>query len=454
MFRALVVATTPEAAGGLSRSLLGSGRFGPVRTADLSQSHDKLDQVLRINAPDVVFFEAGSFLDVEAPGQRLSELQPGLPIVAFGRAASWDYLLHLIRSGFCEYLPTPIHEQEVIEFAERLERQVRIRPVSQGSEAQLVSFLPAKPGAGASTVAINTSSVLAQQFHSRTLLVDLDFSAGIVSFALDLKPAFSILHALEHLNDLDDELWAKIVVEKGNLHVVPAPDMPAAEAADLSRLMEIMHVGRRFYDIVCVDLSGGLEEFTLGVMEESKHIFVVCSLETPVLHLARRRIARLSQLGFRDRLSVIVNRWNTGSGITLEQVSEMLGRPVFATVNNDYTELQKAFNQGVMVDPSSHLGRDFTSLAARIGGHSIPTERAPHGLWGCLTHWLSASKQEIHNVAARPDQPRLEPRSELRNSLANLQRSVAAKSDSLHENTQTDSLATAPSTPEDPVAKV
>jgi Flp pilus assembly CpaE family ATPase len=339
----------------------------------------------------------------------------------------------------------------VIEFAERLERQVRARPVSLGSAAQLVSFLPAKPGAGASTVAINTSGVLAQQFLSRTLLVDLDFSAGIVSFALDLKPTFSILHALEHLDDLDDELWAKIVIEKGNLHVLPAPDTPATEAADLSRLMEIMHVGRRFYDIVCVDLSGGLEEFTLGVMEESKHIFVVCSLETPALHLARRRIARLSQLGFRDRLSVIVNRWNTCSGITLEQVSEMLGRPVFATVCNDYTELQKAFNRGVMVNPSSRLGRNFTSLAARIGGHSIPTEIAPRGLWGRLSHWLFPSKQEIPepeaseaaapipNVAARLDQPRLEASAELRNSLANLTRAVAAKSDSLHENTQTDS---------------
>ena len=68
----------------------------------------------------------------------------------------------------------------------------------------LVAFLPAKAGSGASTVATNVAGYLsAEPLSKKTLLIDGDLHSGLISVTLGINHPYSILDALENSSQLD-----------------------------------------------------------------------------------------------------------------------------------------------------------------------------------------------------------------------------------------------------------
>ena len=75
------------------------------------------------------------------------------------------------------------------------------------------------------------------------------------------------------------------------------------------------------------------------------------------------------ELGMRDRLSLIVNRAN--SGVPTEDVETAIGIPVYATIRSAGPVLVKAANEGrtlVEMAPRDPITQDFAQLAERLLG--------------------------------------------------------------------------------------
>ena len=53
---------------------------------------------------------------------------------------------------------------------------------------------------------------------------------------------------------------------------------------------------------------------------------------------------------------------------TLDEIEQMLGLPIFATLANDYHALQEAYVEGRLVSSDTHLGKSFARLAGKIAG--------------------------------------------------------------------------------------
>ena len=162
---------------------------------------------------------------------------------------------------------------------------------------------------------------------------------------------------------MDEALWPQMVTTIDKLDVLHAgklnPDF-RVEAAQLNHLMEFM---RRNYKVLCFDLSGNLEKYSLEIMHESKKIFLVCTPEIPSLHLAREKYLYLKQLDLHDRVCVLLNRSQRRPLITPEQIEQLLGVPVTMTFPNDYQGVHRALTFGRWVDPTTELGRQFTLLS-------------------------------------------------------------------------------------------
>src|SRR6202011_3948221 len=135
------------------------------------------------------------------------------------------------------------------------------------------------------------------------------------------------------------------------------------EATQITHLMNFM---RRNYRVLCFDLSGNLEKYSLEIMHESKKIFLVCTPEIPSLHLAREKYVYLKQLDLGDRVAVLLNRSQKRPLITPQQIEQLLGLPVHMTFPNDYHGVQQALTEGRWVVPHSDLGKQFTALAASM----------------------------------------------------------------------------------------
>ena len=118
--------------------------------------------------------------------------------------------------------------------------------------------------------------------------------------------------------------------------------------------------------MICADLSGNLEKYSIELMHESKKIFLVCTPEIPSLHLAREKIAFLRTFDLDSRVSVILNRSLKKAAFTKAQVEEILGMPVLATFPNDYLRVNRALTEGKWVNPESDLGKAFATFAEEL----------------------------------------------------------------------------------------
>ena len=61
------------------------------------------------------------------------------------------------------------------------------KPLAFTATDDVFSFLPAKPGDGTSTVALNVSHAIARKSQTRTLIANFDLNLGMVSFLLKIS---------------------------------------------------------------------------------------------------------------------------------------------------------------------------------------------------------------------------------------------------------------------------
>ncbi len=135
------------------------------------------------------------------------------------------------------------------------------------------------------------------------------------------------------------------------------------DAAQMANLVAFM---RRSYQVLCFDLSGNLEKYSLELMQESKRILLVCTGEIPSLHLAREKMAFLKDMGLSARVAMVLNRMQKNPLFSKEQVEELLGVPVMRVFPNNYLAVNHAVEEGKLLDSGTELGKSFAEFAAQL----------------------------------------------------------------------------------------
>ncbi|MGA2599775.1 MAG: hypothetical protein ABSH09_22605 [Bryobacteraceae bacterium] len=363
MLRAIIICPDVELNERLDAILNDIGIVAVTRMMDHYPNAQELLRFLRAHAPQIVFIGAGAMAKATETVREIEKNTPGTQVIAIGRACDPQLLMELMRAGIREYATFPFDQGVLTEALVRVQETLKAKPAFIDSTDNVFSFLPSKAGVGASTIALNAAVALSRQPNADVLLADFDLNSGMMRFMLKLDNAHSVTDAAEHSMHMDEALWPQMVTTIDKLDVLHAgklnPDF-RIEAAQLNHLMEFM---RRNYRVLCFDLSGNLEKYSLEIMHESKKIFLVCTPEIPSLHLAREKYLYLKQLDLQDRVCVLLNRAQKRPLITPEQIEQLLGVPVTMTFPNDYQGVHRALTFGRWVDPASELGRQFTLLA-------------------------------------------------------------------------------------------
>ena len=363
MLRAIVICPDVELNGRLDAALSDIGGITVTRVMERYPNQQELIRFLRAHAPQVVFLSTDSLTRAGDIVREIEKHTPGVQVIAMGRACDPQLLLELMRAGIREYATDPFDRAVLGEALQRVREMLEARPAFIESTDNVFSFLPSKAGVGASTVALNAAVAMSRQQNMSVLLSDFDLNSGMMRFMLKLDNGYSVADAAEHAFHMDEGLWPQMVTTIEKLDVLHAgklnPDF-RIESAQINHLMEFM---RRNYRVLCFDLSGNLEKYSLEIMHESKKIFLVCTPEIPSLHLAREKYLYLQRLDLHERVCVILNRCQKRPLISPDQVEQLLGVPVTMTFPNDYQGVHRALTFGRWVDPASELGRQFTLLA-------------------------------------------------------------------------------------------
>jgi pilus assembly protein CpaE len=366
MLRCIIICPDADLSGRLETVL---NEIGTVRaTRKLSQYPSSLEliRVLRAHGPEVIFVSTESTAKVLEVAREVEKNTPGIHLVAVNRSCDPQILLQLMHAGIREVASLPFDRQTLTEALVRIKDALQERAPAIVATTEVFSFLPSKAGVGTSTIALNGSVAMSRLPDTSVLLSDFDLNSGMMRFMLKLDNPHSVRTAMEHSLDMDETMWPSMVTILGGLHVLHAgtlnPDF-GIEAMQIPHLMEFL---RRNYQVLCFDLSGNLEQYSIEIMRESKTIFLVCTAEIPSLHLAREKYQYLKHLDLGKRVSLVLNRHEKRSVISPTQVEQLIGLPIHMSFQNDYHGVQRALAEGRWLEPNSELGEQFTGFAQSI----------------------------------------------------------------------------------------
>lgn len=367
---ALLIAPDRELAAALRRSLPEAHAFQIVAELRCYPPPQTLEIRLRQYAPQVVLLDLASDFSAAAELIRcLSHQRPPLHVVGLHRRSDPEALLGAIRAGASEFLYAPFEVAAQREAAARIRRLRQPESVPQRQPGKLLAFASAKPGSGASTLAWQTAFALQRLSERRVLVADLDLMGGTISFYLRLKPSGSLLEALTDSDRLDAARWTTLVEQAHGLDVLAAPAAPTGEPLDPARLHDLCEFARQLYDWVILDLPAIFHRLSLLALSECDRGFLVTTLELTSLHLARKAVRLLAQLGFvRERYQVLVNRTGKGDGLRISDMEKVINCPAHASFPNDRISLERVLALGEPLDAASELGRAVEDFAGRLCG--------------------------------------------------------------------------------------
>ena len=329
-----------------------------------------LDIRLRQFKPDVLLIDVAT--DLETAGDLIrfaAGCRPPVQVIGLHRQNDSAAIVRVLRLGASEFLHSPFDPAVQ---REALARIRRLRQPDQSVEQELgkvIVFTAAKPGAGSSTLATHTAHSIRKATGKRVLLADLDLEGGTIAFYLKLQPTYSVVDALEQADRLDAGLWSALTVNSSGVDVLAAPDQPFSDAVDSTKLHEVLEYARLLYDWVILDAPGIFHRVTLLSVSESDQTYLVSTSDLASLHLARKAVNLLTQLGFgRDRYQVVVNRLSKRDGIGGSDIEKIFNCQVHARIPNDYFSLHRVISLGQPLSPDCELGKAIGSLAGRIAG--------------------------------------------------------------------------------------
>lgn len=384
MLRGVIICTDKDLGVELQDALAETHRVGIMRLLDHYPTEVELTRFLRATGPNVVFLSVEIVKTALELAARIEGQAPGTQIVVFNRACDPDSLLETMRAGIREFLSPPFEPQAIQQALQRLEQALERKPPSITSTDAVMAFLPSKAGVGCSTVALNTSMMLAQLPDTKTLLADFDLNCGMVAFMLQMDSQHSITSAVENAHQMDENLWEKLVKSFGQLDVLPAGKLVPGFRIEAIQIRYLLEFARRNYKAICLDLSGILEKFSIEILHEATQIFLVCTPEVPSLHLAREKLRFLRGLDLGGRVKILLNRAQRHTLIPIAEVEKLLELPVYMSFPNDYVGVHKALTAGKNVNPASELGAGFRALAESIRSGSKPPQPVKPGFMELL----------------------------------------------------------------------
>ncbi|HWR50488.1 MAG TPA: hypothetical protein VN428_05250 [Bryobacteraceae bacterium] len=342
----------------------------PVRVV-FESSYFEPVQLKRFNL-DVVFMDAQPPSEsIEVALVKLRGVCPTCMVAGVSGTADPNAVLAALRAGANEIILPPIADTVQTAVGRIATMITRRDPVRS---AKTVGFVSAKGGCGATTFACHIAASLNRTTNHDILLADLDFNAGLSGFLLKTRSQYTIVDAAMNAERLDASLWKGYTSSyKPRFDVMPSPmAISYPEGFHPERVRQAMRAATGFYGWIIADLGRGLNPFSAEVISDLDEICLVTNPSITSLYQAKQVLERATERGIpRERFRLILNQVEQRQPLDRGEIEKVLRSPIFAEVPLR-SGLDEAYADGRLMDPDSHLGRDFERIAAKLAGVDEP----------------------------------------------------------------------------------
>jgi pilus assembly protein CpaE len=366
-----------------------------LRSFHRDLSTEELSDFSRARSPQVLFVDVSRGPAALLQTLALAQESPGLFPVAISEALDPVVMLEAMNRGVREFLVAPFDLPLLAASLRRLQESAREAPRGGTATDQLYSFLPAKPGAGASTLAVHTARALATLPHASTLLADFDLSCGTTGFLLKAQATHGMRDALARGQEIDDALWQELSSSVHGLSLLPQSVRGSNEAVDPGTSRPLLEFARRRYRIILTDHSGMLESHSMEVLQQSRRIMLVVTPDLATVSLARDKVRYLEAADLRDRICLLLNQWRKDAPLTVADLEQVLGLPVDHTFSHAPDQIYKAILRGGEPEPNSTHAKEIQTFARAMASEKL-TEKRPPAKRGVESFSIIPSRYSIH----------------------------------------------------------
>lgn len=355
----------------------GTARVPPVKVVAVRASlREALDRLLPDN-PGVVIIDA-SDSDIREPDllERLAKHYSSSCFMLLTRSHHQELLIRAMRAGVREVLELPLQHRALHEAMDRISAAVGVTEMRDG---KVLAFISCKGGSGATFISTNFGYAVATLADKKVLLIDLHGQFGDATlYVSDQKPAMTLSDVCSQIGRIDGAFLDSCLV-----HVTPGFGILAA-ADDPTHVVDlkpehmdtILRVARQHYDFIVLDVARQIDSISLRALDNADAIYPVLQLALPDIRDGRRLLDIFRSLGYpAEQTRLIVNRYEKGGKLRLQDLQNALGADVLHTVPNDYVAASDSVNQGVPVLELSRTSPVARSLADLV--EVVTARRAP-----------------------------------------------------------------------------
>jgi pilus assembly protein CpaE len=304
--------------------------------------------------------------------RRLKSASSGLPIVVVTQRSSDTAAVKAFRAGADDVMFRPLDVQEAKDIFLRFGRDWKILSGADVKLGGAIAFMHVTGGAGATTLAINTASLLAANSKAgETCLLDFDIQYGNVASLLDLQSLSPIAELIDDPGRLDREMLENMVVPHATgVKVLTAPKHPFPLNAYSSETVgKILDIAKKRFAHVIVDLPVALTTWTDIVLKEAEIVYLVCNPNVASVHRLAQFMWILEQEDLNQLpIRILLNRNNfiaRSGDISVGQFEGAVGRSVSHVIPNDYALVAQSHSEGrpaVTLRPNSKFTESIASL--------------------------------------------------------------------------------------------
>ncbi len=314
--------------------------------------------------------------------ESLTNSLPQTAVLLCSKRIDPEFLLTAMRLGVREVVPLPLDQEELEQALDRIRVSRRRLSEATGVGGRILVITGNKGGVGTTSVAVNLAVALARAQSGRVVLVDLGRPYPDVGHFLDRESMYTVFDLIQNQANLDRAFLEKTIqpYEKNLTLIHGIADFNDQDTISLEGLRKVLTILKAHYRWVVVDLSHWLDGLFLQVVQDSDLVLMLTELSVPDLrNLGQVWPLLRNWLPVKEKVKLIVNRYDRGNGLTLGNLEQVLKQKAFLTLPSDHQNLSEAINRGVplaSVAPKSRLWVGLEGLAGRLTNQLQAGERA------------------------------------------------------------------------------
>lgn len=324
--------------------------------------------------------------------EQVAERFPDVSLIAISHEIDPQAILAPMRVGCDQYICEPIDHADL---ATAVGRVASKRLMSRG-KSRCVCVAGAGGGAGATSIACNLALEIAQITEKECALVDLDLQFGNIAVFFDCEPQYTLYDLAEAGGNVDRSVVQRVLTQlPGAVSLLARPaNMDQAQAITPEVVHHAVELLTGMHENVIVDLPRRIDSLTFATLSQADPILIICQLLVPSIRNAKRFFDSLVQAGIpEERIEVVVNRGDSSGGrITTKDLEELIKKPAYAVVPNDYQFVARSLDLGKPIAgaPGSNQVRNaMRKLASRVLGQATGEDAGRDSGRGFLSRLLS-----------------------------------------------------------------